>query len=165
MKKLMPGLLLAVLSVGWPVFAHQQKAAITRVIFNERTGTLDVIHRFYLHDAEHAVRQLLGRDADMIDSAETQAAFADYVQSHFGLHSASGEALVMESAGHEVDGNFVWVYQQRALPASLDSLQVTHDALREIWSDQINTVNIEIGDEVKTLSFEGDTRRLSATLE
>jgi hypothetical protein len=36
-------------------FAHQQKAAETTVLFNKRSGQLEVSHRFYMHDTEHAV--------------------------------------------------------------------------------------------------------------
>ena len=38
--------------------AHQQKIAITTVLFNPRTENIEIMHRFNLHDAEHAV---LGR--------------------------------------------------------------------------------------------------------
>lgn len=36
--------------------AHQIKAAITTVLFNQRTENIEVMHRFNLHDAEHAVK-------------------------------------------------------------------------------------------------------------
>lgn len=145
--------------------AHQQKAAITRVVFNERTGTMEVMHRFYLHDAEHAVRQLIDSDADMIASERTQALFAAYVQQQFSLHSPSGEYLVLSQVGHEVDGNFFWVYQERTLPTDVTALQVIHNALREVWPDQINTVNFERGGSVTTLTFQGSDETLTVSLD
>lgn len=145
--------------------AHQQKAAITRVVFNERTGTLEVMHRFYLHDAEHAVRQLIDGDADIIGNEQTRVQFAAYVQQQFSLNSPSGEALVLSPVGHEIDGNFFWVYQERTLPADVTELQVIHNALREVWPDQINTVNFERGGSVTTLTFQGSDEQLSVKLD
>ena len=147
------------------VHAHQQKAAITRVVFNERTGTLEVMHRFYLHDAEHAVRLLIDSDADIIGNEQTRAQFAEYVQQQFSLTSPSGEALVLSPVGHEIDGNFFWVYQERTLPVNVTSLQVIHNALREVWPDQINTVNVERGCSVTTLTFQGSDEQLSVLLD
>jgi hypothetical protein len=152
-------------SLSTTVHAHQQKAAITRVVFNERTGTLEVMHRFYLHDAEHAVRQLIDSDADIIGNEQTRAQFAEYVQQQFTLKSPSGEALVLSPVGHEIDGNFFWVYQERTLPANVTSLQVIHNALREVWPDQINTVNFERGVSVTTLTFQGSDEQLSVLLD
>ena len=147
-----------------PAIAHQQKAAITRIIFNERTGTVEVVHRFFLHDAEHAVRQVLDRNADIIGSATTRQQFADYVEQNFVMHNQRGAEIPLQSIGHEIDGNFFWVYQEVAVPEGLTGLSVVFNALREIWSDQTNTVNVEIAGEVKTLSFYGATETLSVDL-
>ena len=30
--------------------AHEMKSAITKVLFNQRTGNVEIMHRFYVHD-------------------------------------------------------------------------------------------------------------------
>lgn len=52
------------LMVCQAVSAHQIKAAITTVLFNPRTENIEVMHRFNLHDAEHAVKALFDKRAD-----------------------------------------------------------------------------------------------------
>jgi len=137
-----------------PAVAHQQKAAITKVLFNPRTGNIEVMHRFYMHDAEHAVRQIFGKDADIIGSAETQSVFADYVGERFAL--INGEtALPLSPVGFEIERVFFWVYQETPMVTGIDDLTIKHDALRDVWPQQINTVNIEGLDEVKTATFDG----------
>ena len=42
-------LLLCLLPLAW---AHQDREAITQVLFNPRTGNIEVMHRFLLHDVE-----------------------------------------------------------------------------------------------------------------
>ena len=62
-------LLLAAWLLAAPLPAHQQKESVTRVLFNPRTGNIEVMHRFLLHDAEHATRKLFGGDADLLGNA------------------------------------------------------------------------------------------------
>ena len=65
--------------------AHQQKESYTTVNFNQRTSNIEVVHRFYLHDAEHAINRMLDTKADIINNKQSQAAFAQYVKQNFGL--------------------------------------------------------------------------------
>ncbi|WP_395338494.1 DUF6702 family protein [Ningiella sp. W23] len=133
--------------------AHQQKAAITTILFNERTSNIEVMHRFILHDAEHAVKRLFSAHADIYRSIATQQQFMDYVIERFSLTDSAGNDIALEAVGFEVDGKHMWVYQEAPQPETLDGLRVEHNALREIWPKQTNTVNIEGKGEIQTLSF------------
>ena len=97
-------------------FAHQQKAAETTVTFNKRSGQLEVSHRFYMHDTEHAVQALFDKNADIINLKETQQQFADYVAKQFLVRTLADEELPLKTVGYEVEGKFFWVYQQTAIP-------------------------------------------------
>ncbi len=134
-------------------FAHQQKAAETTVLFNKRSGQLEVSHRFYMHDTEHAVQSLFDKDADIIDSKKTQQQFANYVAKQFLARTLSGEDLPLTSIGYEVEGKFFWVYQELVIPNKLDGVELFNGALRELWPTQINMVNIEGKGKVRTLYF------------
>lgn len=153
-------LTLAVLFATASAFAHQQKTAITKVLFNPRTENLEVMHRFYMHDAEHAVKELFDKDADVL-SEKTQQAFADYVTKRFAIADQKGNPIALKLLGFEVDGKFLWVYQETAQPTGLQALNVEHLALREIWPSQINTVNVEGKGDLKTLTFDGNTTLLT----
>lgn len=146
-------LLAALLCFCAPLQAHQMKTAITKVLFNERSGQLEVMHRFYLHDAEHAVKHLQGKAADIHQQEEVRTAFAAYVAEHFKL-TLNGEALQLQLLGAELDGRHIWVYQEIALPkAELTTLSVRHDSLMAIWPAQINVVNLEGRGPVRTLKL------------
>jgi len=69
--------------------AHQMRAAISTVLFNPRSGNIEVMHRFYSHDAEHALELLTGAPADLVDKARDRLKFAVYVHEQFTL---GGEA-------------------------------------------------------------------------
>lgn len=133
--------------------AHQIKAAITTVFFNPRTENIEVMHRFNLHDAEHAVKALFDKHADIMDDATTQQAFADYVAGHFTLLNSEEKPLELAKVGYEVEGKHFWVYQETAVPPALEGLKIRHDALRDLWPAQINTLNVEGRGDIKTLTF------------
>lgn len=131
-------------------YAHQQKAALTSVKLNSHTNQFEVVHRFSLHDAEHAVKRIFTKDADIYGSSTTQANFAEYVYQHFSIALDNGESVSLKPIGYELDGKHFWIYQEMAIPSSPNWL-VQHSALQEIWSSQTNTVNIEIKGAIKTL--------------
>lgn len=133
---------LGLLLVG-SVSAHQLKTAISTVLFNERTGNIEVMHRFYLHDAEHAIKQLVDKNADLHSNKETRQQFADYVLAHFAMNDLSKNELALETVGFQVDGAHFWVYQETPIPADIAGLTMQFNALQEVWPDQQNMVNVE----------------------
>jgi len=134
-------------------FAHQQKAAETTVLFNKNTGQLEVSHRFYMHDTEHAVQSLFDKNADIINQEKTQQQFANYVAKQFLVRTLDNKDLPLTEVGYEVEGKFFWVYQETAIPAGLDGLKLYNGTLRDLWPTQINMVNIEGKDQIRTLYF------------
>ncbi|MEL7045983.1 MAG: DUF6702 family protein [Pseudomonadota bacterium] len=136
-----------------PAVAHQQKESITRILFNERTGNIEVMHRFLLHDAEHATRRLFGKKADLLGKPEDCERFEDYVHKQFILLDQRGEPLGLQSIGNEIDGEFLWVYAEATIPEGLTALTLSQQALREIWPEQTNLVNVERFGTVKSAVF------------
>ncbi|MBO6504946.1 MAG: hypothetical protein JJ850_16870 [Kordiimonadaceae bacterium] len=148
-----------------PTIAHQQKAAITKVLFNPRTGNIEVMHRFYLHDAEHAVRQIFGKSADIISSTETQSLFADYVSERFAMTDDGVTPLPLTPVGFEIERRFFWVYQETPVREGIEELTFRHDALRDLWPEQINTINVEGLGDIRTATLEGSVEVASVTLD
>lgn len=135
------------------IFAHQQKAAETTMLINNDGTKLEVTHRFYLHDTEHAVQAIIDKKADIINSEKTQQQFADYVAKQFVTRDLSDKLLPLSNVGFEVEGKFFWVYQEVALTSQLNGVKVFNGALRELWPTQVNMVNIEGQGRVRTLYF------------
>lgn len=152
----------ALLISATPLSAHQLKESITRVLFNARTGNIEVMHRFLLHDAEHATRQLFGGDADLLGSAAARDRFESYVHGLFALEDQDGAAIALAAVGNEIEGRYLWVYAEAPIPAGLTALTLSHDALRDVWPEQVNRVNVERDKTVRSATF--DRGRLEATV-
>jgi hypothetical protein len=149
---------IAIVVVTWTLlssaFAHQQKEAITRVLFNPRTGNIEVMHRFLLHDVEHASEALFGTSADLLKNAEDRDRFEDYVHKRFGLTDQDGTPIALTPVGNEIEGRFLWVYAEAPIPEALSALNIAHSALHDAWSEQTNLVNIERGSDVRSALFQ-----------
>lgn len=144
--------------------AHKLKNAFTLILFNERTHNLEVMHRFYLHDAEEAVWEVIDKKADIIGSEDTQAKFAEYVIKRFALKDQNNQDIQLDLVGFQNDAGYFWVYQEIQQPSKLTELKIRNDALRDIWDEQFNVVNVEGFGQVLTLSFSGSDTWLSADL-
>ncbi len=148
----LPVLLLAAL-FALPAAAHQQKESITRVLFNERTGNIEVMHRFLLHDAEHACRELFGGSFDLLGKREDRDRFERYVHDRFSLVDQDGVAIDLTPVGNEIENRFLWVYAEAPIPDELTAVIVSHYALRDVWPEQTNLVNLERDDAVRSATF------------
>lgn len=160
------GVILMMLASGLTsAHAHQKKEALTEILFNTRSGNLEVMHRFLLHDAEHAVKVLQNPNADIIADEITREQFAQYAVERFTLLGDDGDTLKLQYVGYELDSAFIWVYQEVTLPEQLHSLGVIHNALRDIWPEQNNLVNIRRDNTIQTLNFNGSTEWLSVQFD
>jgi hypothetical protein len=141
--------------------AHRLHAAMTTVLFNDRTERIEIMHRFYLHDAEQLATEIAGSGANLMDDPEDRQRFGIYVHERFELYAPDGSRLPVTLRGTEVDGDFLWVYQAMRYPSpQLNRLAISHLALRDLWPDQVNSVNIERDGRVQTLTFRDAVDRL-----
>jgi hypothetical protein len=124
-------------------FGHQQQEAYTSILFNLRTGQLEVQHRFYLHDAEHAAKRVIDKNSDLIQDPVSREAFAYYATATFALRDQDEQALPLSYVGAEADGKYLWVYQETPLTDKMNALGVKMSSLQDIWPSQINHINIE----------------------
>jgi hypothetical protein len=70
--------------------------------------------------------------------------------------------------GVELDGKFFWVYQETAItsvPNQLDNMTIRHDALRDIWPEQVNTINVEGKGKLQTVTFTDSVELLTLTFK
>lgn len=140
--RFVPVLVLLGLFISLNAQAHRQNESYTTLDYNYRTGNLEISHRFYLHDVDHALKQVLGKSGSVATDVELQRGFSEYLTSKFVLQDASGETLNLSTVGFESDGNFLWTYQERAIPPS-SKLRIKHTALQEFFPEQVNHINLE----------------------
>ena len=149
--------------------AHQQKNAVTRILFNENTGNIEVMHRFFIHDAEHAAGLIFGERQMLAESRESRELFSSYVINRFSIEASfregNSEVLGLSYVGEEVDGQFLWVYQEIPAQDDITAFTIVNLTLRDVWSDQSNLVNIERDGRIYSLTFDGSAEVLKVKLD
>jgi len=149
--------------------AHQQKNAVTRILFNENTGNIEVMHRFFIHDAEHAAGLIFGERQMLAESRESRELFSSYVINRFSIEASfregNSEVLGLSYVGEEVDGQFLWVYQEIPAQDDIMAFTIVNLTLRDVWSDQSNLVNIERDGRIYSLTFDGSAEVLTVKLD
>ena len=159
LRSLLVGPVLAAL-LGTASIAHEQKTALTDILYNERTGNLEIAHRFSLHDAEHALHKATERKADLTQSAEARADFAKYVAKRFALSFKNQKKLKLTLVGQELERGFLWVYQETRIPDPASApFFIVNTILQDAVQGQVNTVNVRYRSRVSTFVFEADTER------
>ncbi|MEM9281938.1 MAG: DUF6702 family protein [Verrucomicrobiota bacterium] len=134
--------------------AHEQKTSLTDVFYNQRTGNLEIAHRISVHDAEHVLRRTGQKPDDLIHSEKARSLFADYVTTQFALKSENGSAIELDLVGQEIEGGYLWVYQE--VPAAElpeKGFMIQNSILHDEVDQQINTVNVRFGSTVITFVF------------
>ncbi len=143
-------------AAGVPAHAHKQNTALTDIRFNDRAETVEIAHRFSLHDAEHVLSEAIGVRADLSFDTDAQAAFAIYVAERFSVSARGGVVFAPTLLGSEIEGGYIWVYQEMPQTDGVDWI-IQNDALRDLNADQVNLVNVRFDGELKTLTFGPNT--------
>ncbi len=172
LTRLLPSLILKIgvalmlaLGVSTIGHAHQQKEAYSTVLFNDRSGNIEVSHRFYVHDAEHALADLMAKRVDIIKDEQTQQDFAEYIHKQFRLADENKTLLPLGRVGFEVEGKFFWVYQEIAQPAEIKGVYLQMRALQDVWPGQINQINVQHNGETRSVRLSLDDEWQLITLD
>ncbi len=160
MRRLMTCVLIICATTVW---GHQQKEAYTAIKPNPNSGMTEIIHRFYLHDAEHGFSSILDKSIVLSESQSMQRKFAEYVIESFQLSIDDNETITLDTVGFEVEGRYIWVYQEtgQKLPCQVN---VTMTAFHDVWEKHINQVNFEWPAGVKAVRLTSDEAKKSLSI-
>lgn len=133
-------------------FAHRLARSETEVRISD-DGQVDVLHSFHVHDAQNALFKAGLIERPDLSPLRARARLSLYVAERFGL-KVNGQWIDLTIIDSEISGSHVFVYQSGTLPPGL--ITVKAGMLRDLISNQINSVNVEKDGRVQTLEFSGD---------
>ena len=115
-------------------------------------------------DLDDAMKQV-DRQADDFSTALAQADFLREDRDGQEISRETGAIFFnrdgkirIDVAGDEprtylMDSRYLWVYAEAPIPAGLTALTLSHDALRDLWPEQVNLVNVERDKVVQSATF------------
>ena len=143
-------LTLPALSLTLHAYGHRAEFSLTDMRGQPDRGTLEVTHSIHLDDAMVLLASLGAPDGSLSRATQTQLML--YVDRHFAL-TAGERTLALDPVGAQMDGDFLWVYQELKLERLPERLQVGCTLMQDFAVGQTNQVDFRVGDDVKTLHF------------
>lgn len=158
-------LLLIAFLATQPVSAHDYHASITDVKYNPRTQNLEVAVKVFMDDLENALSRHAKTKVTYSSSSEQVKKYiSDYLQSTLSFELEKGKPLKSKLLGSEEDVDVVWVYMEVPVQkASLAQLYVKNAILTDLFTDQMNIVNVNYKGETESVLMQrGDvTKKLT----
>ncbi len=147
--------LLAMLFASSPVLAHRIEAALSVVEVNPSSGVLEITHRLYAHDLEHAL-DLGAVGAGYFETSEGQAAIKAYCERQFFIGDGQGRIIPIQFIGAELSGDLLYVYfeagRYRGRALTLDS-----NLLQDFTEAQVNQINLRRAGKTVSARFQTGT--------
>ncbi|WP_440056340.1 DUF6702 family protein (plasmid) [Pseudoalteromonas sp. T1lg65] len=157
--KLLHHYLLAMLMLSQGnVYAHQLHTTTSYVAFDEQKQLIDIHHRFHVHELEHAVEILFSPKGELHSDSGLRDKLSRYVHQSFLMENQNGDELPITLKGSRIEHPFFWVHQQVSTPLNnVTQLNISYTALRDIWPQQKNLVEVNINNTQQMLVFsDGD---------
>ena len=146
----------ALLCASTQAAAHRYHAGIADVSFNARTGNTEIVHTYMAHDIEALLANLYGRQFDLTDP-DDQEVLRKYVEPRFWLQGQDKARLATRWVGVTIDPSNVTIYQEVEQTPVSKVGAVHNKVLVDFLPDQVNTVNLNDGKVVRTLTFDRNT--------
>jgi hypothetical protein len=156
------GAVVLALVAAWApeALAHKFHASLVEADLNRAAGKLEVGMRLFADDLEAALGRAHGRRV-RLDAPNAGALVLEYLGERFVVRDAAGARLELAWVGMEARVDEVWVYVEAPAPETLAGARVEDRVFFELFSDQVNTVNLQEGDARTTLVFtRGDGEKL-----
>jgi hypothetical protein len=150
-RRLVLGALLACACLG--ARAHRFHAGITDIAFNPNTGSIEIVHTYMAHDIEALLVNLYQRQFDLSDPQD-EAVLRMYVDKQFYLLGADRARLPLRWVGLTTNVDNVVIYQEVEKTPLAAAVRLHDEVLSDFLPDQVNTVNINRGGAIATLSFD-----------
>jgi hypothetical protein len=135
--------------------AHRFHAGITDISFNARTGNTEIVHTYMTHDVEALLANLYGRQFDL-NEPEDQDVLRKYVEGRFWILGQDKARLNVRWVGMTADAERVQVFQEIEQTPLWKASAIHDNVLIDFIAEQVNTINLNEGNAVRTLTFGHD---------
>ena len=132
--------------------AHNFHMGIADISYNAASGSTEVVHTYTGHDVEALLTNLYQRQFDL-SNPEDEAVLRKYLEKRFALLGADKAPLAIKWIGLAAGPQSVVVYQEIENTPLSSATMIEDEVMIDFLPDQINTVNINEGGTVRSLSF------------
>ena len=132
--------------------AHRQHQMWTTIVEADTPERLEISHRIHAEDAIQILQNTGFIDPEL-NSLQEFAQLALYLESTFIITSPDGKPTLPKLSGSELEGNYIFVYQELSGTHHADEYTYQSSGLMEVHTDQVNYIQIYRNNQVETLEF------------
>lgn len=124
---------------------HSYHATITELRYNAEKKQVELAIKVFVDDFERALSQ--GQPAHISLSGNSLALplTESYLHRTVTLKTPTGSSLPLQFLGMQPEKDAYWLYCKAVSPRPLTGLQLRQAVLLDVFSDQMNIVNVEAG--------------------
>ncbi|HWN10004.1 MAG TPA: DUF6702 family protein [Pyrinomonadaceae bacterium] len=146
-------LALIVIAVAPVAFAHRYHTSVTRLEYKSEDRVVEITVQTFADDVEAALSKRSGvRNVQLDVDSKTNALLLQYLSSTIVLKNGD-DKLEVEWIGMELKGHSVWFYLQAKAPEGLPKATLSNNLLFDLFTDQINIVNVFNNGKKSSLTF------------
>jgi len=150
-------MILLLLCIALPARTHDFHASLAEVEWNQRARKIEVSLRLFPDDFEKALSLAEGR-AIRLEKSNSAAAMERYVGKRFVI-STRDHRSTFKVVGTDTKVDSMWLFLESDWTGGpLAEAQVTNSLLTELFSDQVNLVNIKSEQGIRTLTFNAESK-------
>lgn len=134
---------------------HDFHTSLTQMHFDAKTQTVEVSVRLFTDDLETALTRENGGKKVRFEGADKPDQLLEkYIRKHFAVADSQRRPRAYTYLGYEQEADAQWIYLEMPAPTEpFKNIVIKQDILMDLFSDQVNLVNIQYHQQKKTVVF------------
>ncbi|MDB5233855.1 MAG: hypothetical protein JWR44_848 [Hymenobacter sp.] len=133
---------------------HAYHATITELRYNAAKKQLELSVKVFTDDFEKGISQGQPAHVNLDDAGPRPLALASaYLQRTLQVSTVAGAPLPLQVLGMQAENDGYWFYCKVPLPGPLPAIKLRQTVLLDVFSDEVNIVNIEAGAKKQSALF------------
>lgn len=139
---------------------HDFHTSLTEIIFNPKTGSLELSVRVFTDDLELTLTNFNKGKLVKIEDPEATVdpLIEQYIRKNLALISPDKEVKFGKFYGKEKEADATWIYLEIFDCKQLKNFTLYNTIMQEMFEDQTNLVNIIYPSQKKTIVFDSETK-------
>lgn len=141
---------------GWVL--HEFYVSLTDIRLNSDSEKFEISMRLFPDDLDRALKRTFGTTVHMgteLEIPEADTLLQRYLDLHFSLQ-VDDQPVVLHYLGKEPEANVLWCYLESEPVSNPGSIRVRNSLLTEEFEDQVNIVQVYLGEWNRSLLLSRD---------
>jgi hypothetical protein len=134
--------------------AHEYHVSVTQMQYNPAQKLLEISIRVFTDDLEKALSAENGNRRFTLSDNDQNSPFVEkYLRKYFTVSDARQQVQPFQFLGKEQEADATWMYLEVPVPGGLPGWTLQNNVLMELFSDQMNMLNLKLPGGKKTILF------------